>query len=116
MRWTGLALLAPLAFIQAEPATAQQILFGIGNVMENCRAEIEQEILNLGISANEIESLNVVEKTQKAGVDDRIIVGWNGWMRPKGIKGYLVVEVSRECVTRNIYTRGDYRVEGVDHY
>ena len=82
---------------------------------ELCRPQIEQEVSSLGVPDEQVKSINIVEKVV-GGVQSKKIVGWIGWMRPVGVKGYLVIEVNTGCAVTNSYTRGDYRLEGVKHY
>lgn len=106
-----------LVAVGALPAAAQSPGFNIysRSQTELCRPQIEQEVASLGVPDEQVQSINIVEKVI-GGQQGKKIVGWIGWMRPVGVKGYLVIEVNTGCAVTNSYTRGDYRLEGVKHY
>lgn len=42
------------------------------------------------------------------------LIGFDAWVRPKDIKGYLVIVMGLGCGVQRAYTTGDYEVEGID--
>ena len=83
--------------------------------LDTCRPAMERQIADLGIAPSEVESLTIKERLS-GGFFDPYLQGWNGWMRPIGVKGYLVIEVSLDCHVRQLYTTGDYSLPGVGSY
>ena len=115
-KWIGVAVLTSGLFAFEASLQAQQVILGLGDLEDNCRPEIEEAIADVGVLRDEIQKIEIVEITQTANFGDRVTTGWNGWMRPIGVQGYLVVQVSRHCVVRDVYTRGEYQIEGVPRY
>lgn len=83
----------------------------------DCRPEAEAELRRLGIDASEIAEVRYIEKLNptERGPD---VLGVRGWIRLHACDGagYLVIDMTRSCLVRQSYTRGDCRLPGVTGY
>ena len=82
----------------------------------DCQAATERELQRLGVAAGDVASILYVQKYNptKRGPE---VLGVRAWIRLKACSsGYLVVDMTRSCLVRQSYTRGDCRLDGVSAY
>jgi hypothetical protein len=82
----------------------------------DCRRQAQEEMRELGVTADDIASVRYVEKYNptEQGPD---VLGVRAWVRLKACaSGYLVVDMTRSCFVRQSYTRGECRREGITAY
>ena len=77
-----------------------------------CRPAVADFLRDLAIPEETIESITFKEKTSPSLTFPRLI-GFEAWVRPRDIKGYLVVHLGVGCGIQRAHTTGDYEVEGV---
>ncbi|MEX0923351.1 MAG: hypothetical protein WDZ84_11290 [Rhodovibrionaceae bacterium] len=78
-----------------------------------CRPAVADYLADLRIAPESIEAITFKEKTSPSLSFPRLI-GFDAWVRPRDIKGYLVLVMGLGCGLQRAYTTGDYEVEGVD--
>jgi hypothetical protein len=77
-----------------------------------CAPEVTRFLQDLEIPEESIERITFREKTSPSLSFPRLI-GFEAWVRPRDIKGYLVIVMGLGCGIQRAYTTGDYEVEGV---
>ncbi len=100
-----LAGLLPLAALADYPFTYDQ--------GRRCRPAVAQYLEELRIAPESIEKIYFEERTSPSLTFPRLL-GFDAWVRPRDIKGYLVISMGLGCGIQRAYTTGDYEVEGVD--
>ena len=78
-----------------------------------CRPAVAQYLQDLKVAPESVEKIYFEERTSPSLTFPRLL-GFDAWVRPKGIKGYLVIALGLGCGFQRAYTTGDYEVEGVD--
>ncbi len=81
-----------------------------------CDAAVEQILQDLpGISAR-VESVSYNrQRAHGDGAENRTI-GWDVWVRLAGFDGALVLDLTRRCNARQIYTRGKDTLPDIRSY
>jgi hypothetical protein len=80
---------------------------------EHCAKVVQQELARLGVPADSIERIGYTPRERLSfGFEPRTI-GYDAWVRPKGVAGYLIIEMFINCNVGQVYTRGDYNLPGV---
>ena len=77
-----------------------------------CRPVVAQFLQEKGIPPESIEKIYFEERTSPSLSNPRLI-GFDAWVRPKGVKGYLVINMGLGCGIQRVYTTGDYKVDGI---
>lgn len=101
------ALLLLLSTSFASPALAQ--------VAPNCADAAEAELQSLPLGSDAVTSIRYEQKLNSRD-DGPQIVGVRAWVRLQSCSGYLVIDMTRSCIVRQSYTRGNCAVEGVTRY
>lgn len=83
----------------------------------DCHQEAEAELRRLGVESSQVVEVRFIEKHNPTnrGPD---VLGVRAWVRLQacGDAGYLVIDMTRSCLVRQSYTRGDCPLPGVTHY
>lgn len=86
---------------------------------QSCRPQVDQQLASLDVAQDDVESVTFRRRESTLfmrGMRRRLIQGFNAWVRPKDIAGYLVIELSTNCTVQQAYTRGNYVLAGVAHH
>lgn len=78
-----------------------------------CAPAVARFLEDRGIPEDSIERIYFKERISP-GFSFQRILGFDAWVRPRDIKGYLVIVMGLGCGIQRAYTTGDYRVEGID--
>lgn len=84
-----------------------------------CLPAVERQLIDLGIPGETIESVYFDRREQRdwrSHGSTRRIIGYDAYVRPKNVKGYLVLQLFVNCEPQQAYTRGAYRVAGLPAY
>ena len=77
-----------------------------------CAPEVTRFLQDHRVPEGSIAHITFTEKTSPSLSFPRLI-GFEAWVRPKDIKGYLVIVMGLGCGIQRAYTTGDYAVEGI---
>ncbi len=80
-----------------------------------CESVVSDRLGQMSIDLADVQKVFYTRQLQSAR-DGNIIVGYDAWVRFHSCKGYLVIDVTRHCRVRQVYTRGGCRVPGVRHF
>lgn len=78
-----------------------------------CRPAVAEFLEQRGIAPDSIERITFEERTSPSLSNPRLI-GFDAWVRPKDVKGYLVINMGLGCGIQRAYTTGDYEIERID--
>lgn len=84
-----------------------------------CKAKGEQGLASLGLGSDDLKSVQWEERIGAGFSADGEgwVTGYNLWARPKSCeRGYVVVEMTRSCYIRQIYSRGGCTIAGAQQY
>ncbi len=81
-----------------------------------CDSVVDQQLDRLNVDRADIEKLFYTRQYGRGISDDTVVVGVDAWVRFKSCKGYLVIDMTRQCHVRQAYTRGQCRVPGVKSF
>jgi hypothetical protein len=79
----------------------------------HCQSAVDAEIDRLAINRADIAGITFDRKTQSSGDGDNRTVGINAWVKLNSCKGSIVVDMRTNCKVRQVYTRGECRVDGI---
>ena len=82
---------------------------------DTCDGTVESVLTRLGLGDDVVQSIYVSPRRRSSRRGDRI-TGLDVWVRLKGCAGALVLDLTRHCSVKQIYTRGDCSVPGVASY
>lgn len=100
-----------LGLLPSSPAAADYpFTFDEGR---RCAPVVARFLEDRGISEDSIEGITFTERTSP-GFSFQRLLGFDAWVRPKDIKGYLVIAMGLGCGVQRAYTTGDYELEGID--
>ncbi|MCB2100636.1 MAG: hypothetical protein KDE22_07185 [Rhodobacterales bacterium] len=100
----SLALAAPLS-----PARAGMPL-NVGT-FEPCGDKAQAVLADLKVDPADIRLVDYV--TQYDARPNHRVIGYEAFVSFKSCPGNLVIDMNRDCHVRQVYTRGDCRVDGV---
>ncbi len=82
-----------------------------------CDSVVDQQFDRLNVDRANIEKLFYTRQTRTHNPDNTVERGVTAWVRFKSCKkGYLVINMTRNCHVRQAYTRGQCRIPGVKSF
>ncbi|MGF1626354.1 MAG: hypothetical protein ACFCVH_15845 [Alphaproteobacteria bacterium] len=126
-RGFGIAALAALAFgslagCQADATgriAAGQAALAAGypfGTSHQCDGEVARQLQENGISAGAVDNIWYQDQEVRvAGRDDRLI-GYLAYARLVDQSGLLVVDLTAQCITRQVYTRDGLELPGISAF
>ena len=80
-----------------------------------CESQVNQALQERGVSQNDIQSVKVVRRT--GGAKSASIYDLDAWVRLNSCKnGAVVVNMTKYCMPRQVYTTGDCTVGAMPGY
>ena len=112
MRIMGLAFGALFAMVLAagHPANAAGFKVTSGDL---CQAVVDENLRKLAIDANDVRRLQFSPKYEVDAESNRHSFGTDVWVRLQSCQGALVIDLTRACRVRQVYTRGACRLPGI---
>ena len=114
MRIMGLALFGALfAMVLAagHPANAAGFKVTSGDL---CQAVVDENLRKLAIDANDVRRLQFSPTYEHEDAEgNRRRSGTDVWVRLQSCQGALVIDLTRACRVRQVYTRGGCRLPGI---
>lgn len=101
------AVLLLLSTTLASPAPAQ--------VASNCADAAEAELHSLPLGSDTVTAIRYERKLNPSDNGPEVL-GVRAWVRLQSCSGYLVIDMTRSCIVRQSYTRGNCAVESVTRY
>lgn len=86
-----------------------------GKAAGTCREVAQEALERLGLAQKDIREINLVARRQSRRGGSHV-TGYDVWVRLGTCEGALVVDLSNLCRERQVYTRGDCKIEGVSAY
>ncbi len=83
---------------------------------ERCQAIVDQRLGQLAIGADDVLRLQFSPTYQEDADGDRRSTGTDVWVRLRSCRGALVIDLTRACRVRQVYTRGDCRLPGIKSF
>ena len=84
-------------------------------IYDTCDETVEAVLAELGLGEDVVRSIYVSPRIISGRRGDRVS-SIDVWVRLKGCAGALVLDLTRHCSVKQIYTRGDCQVPGVSAY
>lgn len=81
-----------------------------------CQSTVEAEIDRLTINRADVTGITFDRKTRSSGNSDEVTVGINAWVKLNSCQGAVIVDLHTNCKVRQVYTRGQCRVDGVKSF
>ncbi len=80
---------------------------------ERCQAVVDENLRKLAIDVNDVRRLQFSPTYEADAEGNRYSTGTDVWVRFQSCQGALVIDLTRACRVRQVYTRGDCRVPGI---
>lgn len=83
---------------------------------ERCQAVVDQRLGQLAIDADDVLRLQFSRTYQEDDEGNRHSTGTDVWVRLRSCQGALVIDLTRSCRVRQVYTRGACRLPGIKSF
>ncbi len=80
-----------------------------------CESVVSDRLVQMSIDMADVQKVFYTRQFRSTR-NGNVTVGYDAWVRFHSCKGYLVIDVTRHCRVRQVYTRGGCRVPGVRHF
>ena len=94
--------------VTALPAAAQG--------QERCQAVVDENLRRLAIDADDVRRLQFSPTYEEDSDGNRRSTGTDVWVRLRSCRGALVIDLTRACRVRQVYTRGACRLPGIKSF
>jgi len=101
--WALVALLSltPLAGASPDAEAAQA-----------CHTPMEEILQRLEVTPEDIKEISVIPR-RESNRSGWVVKGYDAWVRLQSCGGALILDFTRRCRERQVYTRGDCKLAGV---
>lgn len=82
---------------------------------EPCERTVAAELERLQIAPERVQDI-VYQRRIRTSRNGAHVVGYEAWVDLSDCRGSLVIDMSRRCRVKQVYTRGECRVLGVPAY
>lgn len=80
-----------------------------------CVPVVQDRLDALALTAADVTRISMVTRYENI-FDSEVLVGFNAWVGLEACRGYVIVDVTTSCRVRQVYTRGDCRLDGVKSF
>ena len=92
------------------------VLFGTFSYAESpCETVVTERLNQLDIDMADVRSIFYTKRIQRRNDDSRV-VGIDAWVNFHSCKGSLIIDMTRGCRVRQVYTRYKCEVPGIPNY
>jgi hypothetical protein len=81
----------------------------------SCETSVQEQLAILALAPSDIAQISLVPRRQNL-LNEEVLVGVDAWVDLSACRGSLVVDMSTTCRVRQVYTRGECRLEGVKSF
>ncbi len=78
-----------------------------------CQGVVDENLRKLAIEANDVRRLQFSRTYEEDAEGNRHSFGTDVWVRLQSCQGALVIDLTRACRVRQVYTRGACRLPGI---
>ncbi len=83
---------------------------------KRCQAVVDENLRKLAIDANDVRRLQFSRTYEEDAEGNRHSTGTDVWVRLQSCQGALVIDLTRACRVRQVYTRGACRLPGIKSF
>ena len=98
---TAPALAVVLAALVAPPALAAG---------EPCEAVVRERLARMNIDPGDVRSISVAARVRAQRRSGSSVSGYDAWVSLESCRGSIVMNLSRECRIKQVYSKGDCKV------
>lgn len=107
MNW-GMFLKTGLAaglVVFANPAAAQNEKILTGE--RACKAAVRERLGRMRVNPNDVRSINIAADRRSNRRSGSSHDGFHGWVRLKSCSGHIIMDLTRNCRVRRVWSKGD---------
>ena len=101
--------LAALSVLFVNPAAGQNEKVLTGE--RACKAAVRERLSRMRVDPNNVRNISIAARRRSnrrsRGPND----GFHGWVRLKSCSGHIVMDLTRECRVRRVYSKGDCKAQ-----
>lgn len=87
-----------------------------GQAAELCEEKTSEILKRLDLAQSDIKEITLVPRRQSKRDGGGNVTGYDAWIRLRSCEGAVIVDFSKLCRERQVYTRGDCKIEGLSAY
>jgi hypothetical protein len=112
-RWKTLVFAA--VFAAALPGGTVSAVNWQSGGAEKCDDAVNARLDEMNIDRADITKTSYVRRMETRS-GDTVTVGYDVWITLNSCGSSLIIDVTRDCRVRQVYTRGECKMEGLKHF